>query len=117
MSEIINIQDQDYVFIGEQSVLEGDLNFYGPTKLAGKLKGNIHILDKSSLTVEPGGFIQGTLNCHNVEIFGHVDGDIISTGKITVHSFAKMKGTAKAKSFSFNANAQIDINGHAEDKA
>ena len=117
MSEIINIQDQDYVFIGEQSVLEGDLSFYGPTKLAGKLKGNVHILDRSSLTVEPGGVIQGTLNCHNVDIFGQVNGDIISTGKITVHSFAKIKGTAKAKSFSFNANAQIDIDGHAEESS
>jgi len=114
MSDILRIQEQKYVFIGKESQLEGNFQFHGTTKLAGHLSGEVIIKDESHLTIEPSGKVKGKVFCHNIDIYGEMEGELKATGKVSVHPFAKLSGLVHATAFSFDANANINILGHAK---
>ena len=111
MSNILNINEQDYVFIGQQSIIKGSLSFYGETRIAGTVVGDISTLSSSPLTIEPHGKVEGDITCHDITVFGEVSGSISASGTLTVHPYGKVTGTVSANSFAFKPGSIINIDG------
>jgi cytoskeletal protein CcmA (bactofilin family) len=111
MSHILNINEQDYVFIGQESVITGSLNFYGDTRVAGSIIGDVKTSSSSPLTIEPHGKIEGNIICHDITVFGEVKGSIKASGVLTVHPYGKVTGEVSAQSFAFKPGSIMNIDG------
>lgn len=111
MSNILNINEQDYVFIGQESIINGTLSLFGDTRIAGKIIGNLKAISSSPITIEPHGHVDGDVVCHDITVFGEVNGSINASGTLTVHPYAKVSGKVTAHSFAFKPGSIINIEG------
>lgn len=111
MSDFLHIEDQEYVFIGEGSHLEGDMSFYGDTRIAASIEGNIKMDKNFPLIIEPSGKVKGTIKCSTLEIYGEVEGDVYVEGTLIVHPYAKLKGQINAQNFIIKPGAVINMEG------
>ena len=112
----MNLDDQNFFFLGKESNLKGDLEIYGPAHICGKLIGNIKIKDKYKLTIEPTGKIEGTLNGHDIDVYGEVNGDILCDGTLRIFPSSNVHGKINANSLVIRPGAVINITGHTIEK-
>lgn len=108
------IENLTYTTIGKSSHLKGTFEFIGPTYLLGKIEGDIHLLEKSKLTIEIGAEINGKVEGHDIEIYGQCVGEIKSTGKVILYPTAIVQGTIIAANLEILPGAVVNINGHTE---
>ena len=93
----MDIKQQNFTYIGKGSTLVGNLRLGGTSHINSRIEGEIHMLDKSAnLIVERTGLIEGTIFCHDIEIYGVVTGKISATGKIIVYPPASVSGIIEA---------------------
>ncbi len=116
MAEYIDIKQQDFTFFGKGSEINGKLNLKGTTRLSSMIEGEITMIDSSDLTIETEGQFLGTINCHNIEIYGRFSGKINSTGKVTIYPSAFVKGELIARSLNVGPGASVNIDGHTLEK-
>ncbi|MCP4911564.1 MAG: polymer-forming cytoskeletal protein [Oligoflexia bacterium] len=114
MSEIIHLKDQDYSFFGRGAKLKGEFNLQGVTHIAGQIEGDITMTGKEKVTIEPSALINGTLKCHDIEIFGVFKGELLSTGKITVYPSATLSGKIQAQNISIHPGAVVNMEGKTD---
>jgi len=112
--DIVDIKSQKYSFLGENCLITGNLKLSGQTMISSSIDGDIMIEDKSNLQIERSGFVKGSIYCHNLSIYGKVQGIIESTGKITIHSTAKVEGKITAECLKIYPGALVNIEGHSE---
>jgi cytoskeletal protein CcmA (bactofilin family) len=111
MSELFNIPVQDHTFIGIGTHLQGTFVFKGDTKIAGKIQGEVNIEGDSPLTIEPNGKISGTLNCHNLEVYGELDGDIKATGRVTLYPSSSFVGNLVSGNLIIHPGSIVNMQG------
>jgi cytoskeletal protein CcmA (bactofilin family) len=109
--DFLKIEDQKYVFIGEHSTLKGSIAFSGDTRLAAHIIGDVIMNDESPLIIEPNGKVEGSIVCHHLEIYGHVEGEVTVKGDLIVHSYGELHGKVHAKNFIIKPGAIINIDG------
>ncbi len=114
MAELINIQEQEYCFLGEGSKLKGEIYLKGTSHLACQLEGDVFMDSEQTLTIEHTGSIKGNLECHNLEIFGSIEGKINSSGKITIYPSGKVNVDLKSKSLVIHPGAIVNITGQTD---
>lgn len=73
--------------INAGTVVKGDINSTGDIKIDGTLEGNL--TSKGRLVIGASGFIKGTIQCNNANVFGKIE------GKITVDELLSLKSSAK----------------------
>jgi len=112
MSEYINIQQQDFSFLGAGSSMSGQFKLKGTTRLASKIDGQITMCDEADLVIEHEGSFEGELNCHNVEIYGNFKGVLKSTGKVSIFPPATVEGNISAKTLKVLPGASLNFDGH-----
>lgn len=101
----------NFSVLGKSSSLEGDFNFHGDTLLGCKIKGTISMLDKSKITLERGSEVEGSIYCHDIEVFGSFSGSINASGTLSIRSSAIVSGKISADKLSIFPGAQINIEG------
>lgn len=111
----MQLDDQTFCFFGKQSVIKGNLYLEGPTHISSKIEGNLEIKVEHKLSVEPTGFIHGTLKGGDIDVFGKVEGDIISSGILTIYPSAQVSGHINAKSLIIRPGAIVNMKGHTSD--
>ena len=111
MSDYIDIQNQDFSFIGLGSKLNGDFYFNGITHLASHLKGTINMEDSSDLFFTPSANIEGKVVCHNLKIYGHFKGEIKATGTVSIFPSASFEGSIEASNLSIHPGSSVNMNG------
>lgn len=108
----LDFKKLNFSVIGKDCEIEGDLKFTGDTLLTCKIKGTITIIDEAKLTLERGSIVQGDIYCHDVEVFGTLQGSIKASGKLTVRSSANISGNIQARDISIYPGAILNIEGH-----
>lgn len=107
MSQLIDTLPRNFTYIGEETSLQGTFVFKGDTKIAGKLKGEIRLLDSAPLCIEPTGNLDGTLYCHNLIVYGQFSGEIRSSGTVTFYPSASFEGHIEAQNLVIHPGANI----------
>jgi cytoskeletal protein CcmA (bactofilin family) len=109
------IQNQEFTYIGKATHLTGSFHFNGPTHLQGKLHGDIIVDNLALLVLEIGSSTEGTLTCHDLDIYGEFIGEIKSLGRVTIYPTAYFEGKIVSKSLEILPGAIVNMNGHTED--
>jgi len=116
MEEFIQLNKQEYSFIGKDSKYKGEFSFQGTTYISGEIEGNI-IQEKShKILIDVTARIFGTIFCGDITIKGVVNGDIESAGTIKIEPSAKVTGKISAKNLIIAPGAKVNISGNAESK-
>jgi cytoskeletal protein CcmA (bactofilin family) len=112
MSEYINIQQQDFSFLGEGSTMSGKFVLRGTTRISSKIDGEISMCNEADLVIEHVGSFEGQLNCHNVEIYGNFKGVLNATGKVSIFPPAIVEGNITAKALKILPGASLNFDAH-----
>lgn len=111
----MQLDDQSFCFFGKKSVIKGDLFLEGPTHISSMIEGNIQVEENFKLSIEPTGAVQGSLTAYDIDIYGKVEGDIISHGTLRIFPSAKVSGKITAKSLVIRPGATVNMIGHTND--
>lgn len=112
MSDYIQLRQQNFSFLGKDCKLNGIFQFNGATRFACQLEGELQMSGQSTLTVERDGKFTGLIDCHDLEVYGQVDGEIRSKGIVTLYSCAKFQGKIMAQGLKIYPGAQVNMDGH-----
>lgn len=93
--------------LAKDGVIEGHIKTNGDFYVAGKITGELHLLDQGTLTLEPSGVIEGNIAVHHALILGTVKGNIRATGKVTIKTQAKIEGEIWAQSLEVSPGALL----------
>ncbi len=77
-------------FLGEASVLAGDLRFADDVRIEGRIEGQIH--GSKSVVVAAPAEVEATIDAESVEIHGRVVGDLHIRNQTTLHKSACVEG-------------------------
>lgn len=105
----------NFSVLGKGCEYEGDLRLRGDATVNCKVLGSISIMDDSKLVIEREAYVEGSIYCKDVEIFGEVNGSIIASGSMVVRSSGKVSGKIAAGSMSIYPGAILNIEGSAEE--
>jgi cytoskeletal protein CcmA (bactofilin family) len=92
--------------IGRSVTIRGELSGKEDLYMDGTVEGTITLPD-SRLTVGPNARVLADVNAHDVVIYGFVEGNIRSGGRIELRSSAVVKGDIFAERLSIEENASI----------
>ena len=109
------IKNQEFTYIGKTSHLSGVFKFNGPTHLQGSLQGEIIVENNSKLVLEISSHTKATLECFDLDIYGEFEGQINSSGHITIYPTATFDGKMVARSIEILPGAVVNMNGHTEE--
>lgn len=116
------IQDQDfrefkYNILGSNSEIVGDLVLSGDAIITSRIKGSIKVQGPGRLILERGSYVEGKIEAQDVEIFGTVQGEIRSSGTISVRASARISGALESKKLVVYPGAivEMDIRTQGED--
>ena len=111
MNNTLEIQEQNFSLVGKNSQFQGSFQFNGPTRLSGRLNGELVMNGEFDLVIETEGFFEGTIRCHEVEIYGHFKGTLNSPQKVTIYPSAKVSGDIQTKNLIIHPGALVNIDG------
>ena len=83
-------------------VLTGDCDF----QINGEVDGDCEI--ESTITLAKSGLWAGTIRAGNVIVAGHVEGDIIATGRVEITDSAKITGTVSGEAIAVAEGAVVE---------
>jgi cytoskeletal protein CcmA (bactofilin family) len=89
-----NINRKESV-IGATVVIEGKIDGDGELRIAGTIKGDVHL--KGDLILEPDGRIVGAVEAENATLGGHIEGNVNVSGHIQLLETARLIGDVKAQ--------------------
>ena len=115
MEDLINLSNQDFSFFAKGSKITGKFELYGPTHIAAQIEGDLFMQNESNLFLEKSCTFDGTINCHNIEIYGKFSGKLNATGKIIIYPPAEITGELKCSDMIIHPGANINISGHTSD--
>ncbi len=98
---------------GEKTSINSHTNIVGNIRaeedliINGKLKGNVEIRNHSFF-LGPSGRLKGNIFGQKVRIRGHMQGDIIATGKVEITREAKFSGKIISRSITVEKGAHFD---------
>jgi cytoskeletal protein CcmA (bactofilin family) len=112
LGQFIDIQNQQFSFFGEQSKIKGDFDLHGPVTISAKLEGTINMTDKSKMIFENTGVFDGNINCHDIDIYGKFNGEIKSSGTVTIYPSAIVSGVIHSKNLVVLPGGLTNIEAH-----
>jgi cytoskeletal protein CcmA (bactofilin family) len=83
-------------------VLTGDCDF----QVNGEVEGDCEI--DSTLMLAKSGLWKGTIRAGNVIVSGHVEGDIIATGRVEITDTARITGTVSGQAIAVAEGAVVE---------
>ena len=83
-------------------VLTGTCDF----QVSGEVEGDCEI--DSTLMLAKGGLWKGTIRAENVIVSGHVEGDILSSGRVEITDTARITGTVTGEAIAVAEGAVVE---------
>lgn len=115
MHDYSNIQQSTFSYLAQEMKITGRVVMKGPCRISAMIDGEIQSLDKGLIVLEMKGKVSGNIRCADIEIYGSVEGDIHSTGKVILYSTAKLKGKIQAQSMVIHPGAYVEMTGHTQE--
>ena len=79
--------------IGENTIIEGHMNFEGNMHIVGTVIGNINSEGKESLLIlSEGALIVGDVKVNHLIVNGQIDGNVFAEGKVELFDKARING-------------------------
>lgn len=110
-----NFKKQNYNFIGQNTQLEGELKFSGDTIIHGHLKGTVTMAAEGTIIFERTASFEGTIFCHDLEVFGDIKGTIKASGTLNVRSSACVSGNIEALKLVVYPGAILNVESHTQE--
>jgi cytoskeletal protein CcmA (bactofilin family) len=82
-------------FLDPGTEVTGKLNFTNPTRIGGRLRGEVRATDL--LVVAPGGSVQGTIRASVLIVAGEVRGQILGAERVEVQAGGRVSGFIEAR--------------------
>ncbi len=109
MSELFKLESQTHTYIGVETSISGEFHFQGHTLVGGNIDGEIHIHNDSPRVIESTGQVKGTIYCHNLKVYGSVEGQIKAQGKITFYPSSNFSGQIEAADLNILPGCKINM--------
>jgi cytoskeletal protein CcmA (bactofilin family) len=93
-------------YMGEDTVFNGSLNFEGTVRIDGKFEGQV--ITEDTLIVGETGHLKAEISAGTVICMGRVEGTLIASKKIEIHSTSKVVGNVKSPALYIELGGVLD---------
>jgi len=114
MEATLDISNQNFSLLGKGSKIQGSFIFSGVTRLNSLIDGEITMQTLDDLSIEKDAIIKGNIKCHNLNIYGNFEGNILASGKVSLYPCAILKGKINASQLEIHPGALVEFEGHTE---
>ena len=95
-------------YMGEDTVFNGSLNFDGTVRIDGKLEGKV--VTEDTLIIGETGHLVAEITAGTVICMGRVEGTIVASKKVEIHSTSKVLGNIKSPAIDIELGGTLDGN-------
>ena len=95
-------------YMGEDTVFHGSLNFDGTVRIDGKFEGNV--VTEDTLIIGETGHLMAEISAGTVICMGRVEGTIVASKKVEIHSTSKILGNIKSPAIDIELGGILDGN-------
>jgi cytoskeletal protein CcmA (bactofilin family) len=92
--------------LSADAVVTGKLSFTAPTRIDGKLKGDVRCTDL--LVIGPTAIVEGSVRADTVRIEGTVRGEIVETRKVVIRRGARVSGVIESELLALEDGGHLD---------
>ena len=92
--------------LGADTSVSGRLSFTAPTRLDGRLRGEVHASDL--LVIGESGIVDGTVRGSNVVVLGSVDGEVFATERLEIGASGRLKGSIETRELIVQEGGKLD---------
>ena len=93
-------------YMGEDTVFNGSLSFEGTVRIDGKFEG--HVITEDTLIVGETGKLKADISAGTVVCIGQVEGTIVASKKVEIHSTSQVKGNVKSPAIYIELGGVLD---------
>jgi cytoskeletal protein CcmA (bactofilin family) len=101
----------NFSFLGRNNFIKGEFKLTGDTIINSQLEGNLEMAGKGKLTLDRESSFTGNIFCHDLELFGELNGSIVASGSVIIRASAVLSGKIHAKSMKIYPGAIVNIEG------
>ena len=95
--------------IGENTIIEGHINFEGKMHVVGTIIGNINSESKGSLLIlSEGALIVGDVTVNHLIVNGQIDGSVYVDGKVELFDKARINGDVHYSLLELPVGAEVN---------
>ena len=80
--------------IGSSIVIDGEISGSAPVVVEGSVKGKIEL--EASVLVQPGASVEADIEVDQLEVSGHVTGNVFARERVEIHSEGRMIGDVRS---------------------
>jgi cytoskeletal protein CcmA (bactofilin family) len=95
-------------YMGEDTVFNGSLSFEGTVRIDGKFEGQV--ITEDTLIIGEAGILQAEISAGTVICMGRVEGSIVASKKVEIHSTSKVVGNVKSPALYIELGGELDGN-------
>lgn len=92
--------------LGRESEVSGKLSFCGPTRIDGRLRGEVRGADM--LVIGESGYVNGTIRATTLVVLGRVEGNVVGTERVEIGPGGTLRGTVETRAFVVHDGALVD---------
>ena len=92
--------------LGRESEVSGKLSFCGPTRIDGRLRGEVRGADM--LVIGESGYVNGTIRATTLVVLGRVEGSVIGTERVEIGPRGALRGTIETRALVVHDGAVLD---------
>ena len=93
-------------YMGEDTIFNGLLNFTGTVRIDGKFEGQV--ITEDTLIIGETGHLTAEISAGTVVCMGYVEGTVIASQKIEIHSTSKVVGNIKSPALHIELGGVFD---------
>ena len=93
-------------YMGEDTIFNGLLNFTGTVRIDGKFEGQV--ITEDTLIIGETGHLTAEISAGTVICMGYVEGTVMATQKIEIHSTSKVVGSIKSPALHIELGGVFD---------
>ena len=93
-------------YMGEDTIFNGLLNFTGTVRIDGKFEGQV--ITEDTLIIGETGHLTAEISAGTVICMGYVEGTVIASQKIEIHSTSKVVGNIKSPALHIELGGVFD---------
>ena len=100
--------DQIKAYKGKDTVFNGSLNYDGTVRIDGKFEGKV--ITEDTLIIGESGHLMAEIHAGTVICMGRVEGTIVASKKVEIHSTSKVLGNIKSPAIDIELGGILDGN-------
>jgi len=106
--------EQIKAYMGKDTVFNGELTFDGTVRIDGKFEGKV--ITEDTLVVGETGHLVAEISAGTVICMGRVEGTVIASKKIEIHSSSKVIGNVQSPALYIELGGVMDGTCHMDEK-